>query len=151
VRSQVTQLTTSSRKRASRLAEVDVVGEFDIETAPRLRQVVAHLIEAGYVHLDINLQGLDFLDSTGLSVLVSSLKKLRTQGGSLRLICSNQQGALLVVADAVPYGGVGGCDPTVEGMSNTLSSAVVRKARNVTATWVCRVPQTRQVAAPYRR
>jgi anti-sigma B factor antagonist len=72
VRSQVTQLTTSSRKLASRLAEVDVVGEFDIETAPRLRQVVAHLIEAGYVHLDINLQGFDFLDSTGLSVLVSS-------------------------------------------------------------------------------
>jgi anti-sigma B factor antagonist len=87
----VTHLAITSQHLATHRAEVELVGELDIETAPQLRGTVAHLIAAGYVHLAINLHGLDFLDSTGLGVLVTTLKKLRAQGGSLSLSCSNPQ------------------------------------------------------------
>ena len=85
----MTQLAVTSQRLAGRHAEIDLLGELDIETAPRLRQTVAHLIQAGYVQLVIDMQGLDFLDSTGLSVLVSTLKNVHAQDGSLRLICNN--------------------------------------------------------------
>jgi anti-sigma B factor antagonist len=70
---------------------VSVGGEIDVYTAPKLRERLVDLINAGHYHLVINLEGVDFLDSTGLGVLVGVLKRVRAHEGSLHLVCTQER------------------------------------------------------------
>ena len=67
-------------------AVVRVTGEVDVYTAPMLRERIRELAAGGAVHLIADLGQVDFLDSTGLGVLVGGLKRLREDGGSLALV-----------------------------------------------------------------
>jgi anti-sigma B factor antagonist len=67
-------------------AVLRVTGEIDVYTAPLLRERVIHLVDDGARHIIADLRGVTFLDSTGLGVLVGSLKRLRSNGGSLRIV-----------------------------------------------------------------
>jgi anti-sigma B factor antagonist len=69
-------------------AVLQITGEVDVYTAPRLREHVIQLVNTGIRHIIADLRGVDFLDSTGLGALVGSLKRLRTHGGSLKLAAS---------------------------------------------------------------
>jgi anti-sigma B factor antagonist len=69
-------------------AVLRVCGEVDTYTAPMLREQVRELAAKGAVHLIADLGGVDFLNSTGLGVLVGGLKRLREAGGSLTLVIS---------------------------------------------------------------
>lgn len=64
---------------------VVVRGELDVYTAPRLHQRLVGLIAEGNSGVTVDLAELDFIDSTGLSVLLSALKRLRQREGELRL------------------------------------------------------------------
>jgi anti-anti-sigma factor len=66
-------------------AVVGVVGELDLQTAPRLREELVALVNRGVTDLVLDLAALDFIDSSGLSVLIMALKRLRERGGELRL------------------------------------------------------------------
>ncbi len=81
------------------LAVVVATGALDVESAPRLREQFVELVGAGRHHLVVDVDGLDFLDSTGLGVLVAAVRRVRPHGGSLRLVCRRQRilGALAVV------------------------------------------------------
>lgn len=70
---------------------VAVGGEIDVYTAPKLRDRLIELINAGHYDLIVNLEGVDFLDSTGLGVLVGALKRVRSHQGSLRLVCTQER------------------------------------------------------------
>ena len=49
---------------------VDVEGEIDVYTAPRLRELLIELVNTGFYQLVVNMEKVEFLDSTGLGVLV---------------------------------------------------------------------------------
>jgi len=70
---------------------VAVGGEIDVYTAPRLRDRISELVAGGAYHLVIDLEKVDFLDSTGLGVLVGGLKKVRAHDGSMDLICDQER------------------------------------------------------------
>ena len=67
-------------------AVLRVTGEVDVYTAPMLRERIRELAAKGAVHLIADLGQVDFLDSTGLGVLVGGLKRLREDDGSLALV-----------------------------------------------------------------
>ncbi len=65
-----------------------VEGEVDVYTAPVLRQKLVELADSGVSRIVVNLEPVEFLDSTGLGVLVAALNRLRRQDGDVELICS---------------------------------------------------------------
>lgn len=72
-------------------AVLEVGGEIDVYTAPKLRDRITELVADGVYHLVVDLEKVEFLDSTGLGVLVGGLKKVRAHGGSLQLVCTQER------------------------------------------------------------
>ena len=70
---------------------VEVQGEIDVYTSPRVKETINELIEKGHYHLVINLEGVRYIDSTGLGVLIGALKKVREHSGRILLVCTNPQ------------------------------------------------------------
>jgi len=70
---------------------IDVAGTIDIDTAPRLRELLIDLVSANSYQLIVNLERVEFLDSTGLGVLVGGLKRVRAHDGSLDLVCTQER------------------------------------------------------------
>jgi anti-sigma B factor antagonist len=70
---------------------VEVRGEVDVYTASLLRERLLAVIDSGAGRVVADLRRVDFLDSTGLGVLVGALKRLRMAGGDLVLVCDNEK------------------------------------------------------------
>lgn len=70
---------------------IEVGGEVDVYTAPKLRESIVSAVDDGHNRLIIDVEQVDFLDSTGLGVLVGSLKRVRAEGGSLDIVCTHER------------------------------------------------------------
>ncbi len=84
------ELSLSTRAVAGHTV-LEVGGEVDVYTAPELRGRLLSLAEAGVRDVVVDLRRVEFLDSTGLGVLVGALKRLRAAGGSLALVCDHER------------------------------------------------------------
>lgn len=66
--------------RYENLAEVHLIGDLDISSAPLLRQGLLDLLADGSNDITLDMAGLGFIDSTGLSVVVGAYKRAREDG-----------------------------------------------------------------------
>jgi anti-sigma B factor antagonist len=66
---------------------ISVTGDLDVMTAPQLRDRLIEVIDAGTVDVFVDLTNCSFIDSSGLSSLVSALKRTRSLGGDIHLVC----------------------------------------------------------------
>ncbi|QBR92607.1 anti-sigma factor antagonist [Nocardioides euryhalodurans] len=82
---------TLTTRQADGKTIVSVGGEIDVYTAPKLRDKISELVATGSYDLVVDMQAVEFLDSTGLGVLVGGLKKVRAHDGSLRLVCNQDR------------------------------------------------------------
>lgn len=71
-----------------RWAVMRVTGEIDMATAPRLRQHVQTVTAREPQGLILDLDRVDFIDSTGLGVMVGAAKRMRMINGGFRIVCS---------------------------------------------------------------
>jgi anti-sigma B factor antagonist len=78
-------------RRVDSHAVVDVKGEIDVYTAPKLRENLIELVSEGSYNVVVNLEDVDFLDSTGLGVLVGALKRVKAHDGTLSLVCTQDK------------------------------------------------------------
>ena len=77
-------------RSAGHAAVLAVSGEVDVATVPRLREQLHGLVASGTPpDRGVDLDAVDFLDSTGLGVLVGALKRVRSNGGELALVCTS--------------------------------------------------------------
>jgi anti-sigma B factor antagonist len=83
-RNRIARYRTASRSSTSG-------GEIDIYTAPRLRELLIDLVGKNNYQLIVNMDKVEFLDSTGLGVLVGGLKRVRAHDGSLDLVCTQER------------------------------------------------------------
>ncbi|HEY3417453.1 MAG TPA: STAS domain-containing protein [Armatimonadota bacterium] len=79
-------LEVRTRQIGEHIAVIELQGEMDVYTTPQAKEAMLDLLEKGYHHLVVDLQHTDYLDSTALGVLVGTLKRVREQGGDLRLV-----------------------------------------------------------------
>jgi anti-sigma B factor antagonist len=69
---------------------IELGGEVDLYTAPEFKERMVHLIDSGKRRIVVDLSEATFIDSTTLGVLVGGVKRLRPAGGSLALVCTDQ-------------------------------------------------------------
>ena len=69
---------------------IELGGEVDLYTAPEFKERLVQVIEDGKKNLVVDLSKATFIDSTTLGVLVGCVKRLRPSGGSLALVCTDQ-------------------------------------------------------------
>jgi anti-sigma B factor antagonist len=65
---------------------VAVDGELDLYTAEPLRERLGDVLEQGAQSVLIDLTGVCFMDSTGLTVLVDAARALHSSGGQIVLV-----------------------------------------------------------------
>ena len=68
-------------------------GSLDLATAPTVRAALTEATEKGSHDLIVDLSQLEFLDSTGLGVLIGAHRRTAERGGSFRLVAS--EGSIL--------------------------------------------------------
>jgi anti-sigma B factor antagonist len=68
-------------------AVLSVHGEIDLGTAPVLREGLLHVLDHRTGPVVVDLFEVSFMDSTGVHVLVDTLRRLRPQNRPLALVC----------------------------------------------------------------
>ncbi|HAN45986.1 MAG TPA: hypothetical protein DCQ32_05480, partial [Cyanobacteria bacterium UBA8156] len=63
-----------------------LTGQLDAFSEPSFRRVMVRCIDEGPAHLILDLSTIDFMDSSGLGVLVQIAKKIQVNQGSLRIV-----------------------------------------------------------------
>lgn len=66
-------------------------GELDLSSVPEVRRAIRELIEENSVSFVINLTQLEFIDSSGLGVLVGGLARVREKQGEIKIACNNRR------------------------------------------------------------
>ncbi len=66
-------------------------GELDLSSVPEVRRAIRAYIDENRVNLIINLTDLEFIDSSGLGVLVGGLARVREKQGEIKLVCANRR------------------------------------------------------------
>ena len=68
-----------------------VSGDIDLSTVPNLRARLIEIVSSGTTSFVIDLSSVQFIDSTGLGVLVGAQRRLRAVDGQLTLIVPDGQ------------------------------------------------------------
>jgi anti-sigma B factor antagonist len=68
------------------VAVVVAEGEIDIFTAPRLQETLTAALESETRRLIVDITGVSFIDSTGLSVLIGAVRRLQERGTRLGIV-----------------------------------------------------------------
>ena len=64
-------------------------GEIHVSTAPRFSERLNAALADGRTRLVLDFSGVEFIDSTGLSVLLNALRRVTRKRGALSLVCTN--------------------------------------------------------------
>lgn len=77
-------------QKVGEVTVVDVEGQLIVGNRQELKQRVLEELERGERRFLVDFSGTGYIDSSGLGVLVSLSKKIREQGGELRLSSLNE-------------------------------------------------------------
>ena len=84
-------LLSPETERDGNEALVLLSGELDASTAGQLYEHLAELTRDGIVHVALDLSQLEFMDSTGLSVIIAEHKRTTASGGELVIVAPQTQ------------------------------------------------------------
>jgi anti-sigma B factor antagonist len=87
----MTQQLTVDVRHDDPFTVITVNGEIDIDTAPRLREIVTEVTDAGADRLVFDLSDVGFVDSIGLGVFVLARKKMQLRQGTVDIVASTRR------------------------------------------------------------
>ena len=86
--------------RESSREDVDILslkGRLTVGEASSVREKITAVIAAGHVNVLLNLQHVEYIDSTGLGALVICFTSLKKAGGALKLVNPNKRNVELLL------------------------------------------------------
>lgn len=78
-------MSGNDEKASTEQMVISVVGELDFHTAPDLRREILAALNEGACKLVLDLGEMEFIDSSGLSVIIAAFKRCQERGGELIL------------------------------------------------------------------
>ncbi len=66
-------------------------GDLDVYTVGALRDAIGSMIDAETMRVVVDLDGVPFMDSSGLGALMGGVRRLRESGGDLAIACTREQ------------------------------------------------------------
>ena len=66
-------------------------GDLDVYTVGSLRDALGRMIEEKATKVVVDLDGVPFMDSSGLGALMGGVRRLREAGGDLAIACTREQ------------------------------------------------------------
>jgi anti-sigma B factor antagonist len=73
-----------------------LAGELDVATAPALGDELERVSAEGATDAVVDLLAVSFVDSVALGVLVDASKRMKSQGGTLRIVCDDRRIARII-------------------------------------------------------
>lgn len=71
--------------------QISIGGILDALTAPEMRAMITQIIEDGRRQIVVDLSALELIDSSGVAVLVSLYKRVRADGGDVKIVGAKDQ------------------------------------------------------------
>ena len=84
-------LDVQSRQTEKGVTVLAPSGRLDVAGVPALKAAVTEAVSDGRPRLVIDMEGVSFVDSSGLGSVVAALKQARSSKGDVRLAAPNQQ------------------------------------------------------------
>ncbi len=66
-------------------------GDLDVYTVGSLRDAIGSMIDQKTTKVVVDLDGVPFMDSSGLGALMGGVRRLREAGGDLAIACTREQ------------------------------------------------------------
>ena len=70
-------------------ARLVLEGDLDVRTSPELRERLESVLQDGVRQVIVDLNHVEYLDSTGLGALVRGLQQTRRVDGDLKIVCDS--------------------------------------------------------------
>ena len=84
-------LEVETRPTTNGVTVLAPTGRLDVAGAPALKEAIGEAVKNGPPKVVIDMEGVSFVDSTGLGSVIAALKQIRNSQGELRLAAPNQQ------------------------------------------------------------
>ncbi|HXM73421.1 MAG TPA: STAS domain-containing protein [Candidatus Dormibacteraeota bacterium] len=84
-------LEVQTRQVDNGVTVVAPTGRLDVAGAPALKDAISEAVKNGQPRVVLDMEGISFVDSTGLGSVIAALKQIRSSQGDLRLAAPNQQ------------------------------------------------------------
>ncbi len=62
-----------------------LTGRLDASSSKTVKETVKDLLETGVCNMVLDMEGIDFIDSTGLGSLVAALRSVTNKGGEIKI------------------------------------------------------------------
>lgn len=83
---------TSTTRQAGDVTVVDLKGRIVLgEESAAVRELIMNLLSEGHTKILLNLANVDYIDSSGLGMLVSSVASVRKASGEMKLVNLNDK------------------------------------------------------------
>ena len=80
------EFNIESEKTADGVSVIEIAGELDLYTAPRLKEALLGAMDEGVLNIVVDMSGVHFIDSSALGVLIGGVKRLKPKEGKLVLV-----------------------------------------------------------------
>jgi anti-sigma B factor antagonist len=77
-----------TERKVDNINIISLEGKIDAMSTGEVEKKFNELIDSGNKYLVVNFSGTDYINSSGLRIMLSSLKKLRNVRGDLKMACA---------------------------------------------------------------